>query len=506
MRSEDRLAERPDRDLLSPPQAFADPERAQKLASAFPVVDRVFAAFRERHRIPGVAHGVVIDGELAHTGAVGVRDAAGADPEDPPGPDSVFRIASVTKSITAMCLLVLRDEGRLSLDDPVAGYVPQLASLRYPTLDSVPVTLRQLLTMSGGLVEDDAWADRQLGASQEALTAWLAAGVPLSAAPGVAFEYSNLGYAILGRAIANVAGVPYRRFAEERILQPLGMSSTTWDADRIPAERVAAGARLVDGEWRPEEPLPDGAFGPMGGLATSIRDFARYVAFHLSAWPPRDDPETGPLGRASVREMHQAWRSGPTFMSSDGVAGFLADGYGYGLTSGVHQRLGRVVSHSGGLPGFGSHVQWLPDHGVGVLAFANLTYAPVREAVWSAFDELADHGGLEPRVLRPSPVLASFRDAVTKLYEAWSQDDANALVADNFFLDEPAERRRRAFEELRAAHGSSVEAGELRPSGALRGGWQLRCERGAIDVSISLSPTMPPRLQTLELIPVKDSP
>jgi hypothetical protein len=204
--------------------------------------------------------------------------------------------------------------------------------------------------------------------------------------------------------------------------------------------------------------------------------------------------------------MHQVWRSGPTFMSIDGADGLVADGYGFGLTSGLHRRFGRVVAHSGGLPGFGSHVQWLPDHGVGVLAFANLTYAPVREAVWSAFDELAGSGGLEPRVHRPSAVLASFRDAVIKLYKAWSQDDADALAADNFFLDESADRRRRAIEELRTTHGDCVDAGELRPSGALRGEWRLRCERGEIDVSISLSPTTPPRLQTLELTPLKNSP
>jgi CubicO group peptidase (beta-lactamase class C family) len=500
-----------DEALVAPPPAFADPARRDTLASAFPGIDGVFADFRERGRVPGVAYGVVVDGELAHHGGVGVREVASGAPADA---DSVFRIASMTKSLTAMCVLSLRDEGRLSLDDPVHAHVPELARLPYPTLDSAPVTVRQLLSMASGLVTDDPWADRHLDAGDAEFSRWMDGGVAFTLPPGVGFEYSNFGYGILGRVVANVAGQPARDFARERVLDPLGMASTTWDADRIPEDRVARGYRLEDETWVAEAPLADGALGTMGGLATSVRDYARFVALHLSAWPPRDDPDEGPLPRSSLREMQQPWRDGPTFMSDpggaeDGEPGpvprrWLSDGYGYGLTSGAQEDLGRIVSHSGGLPGFGTHVRWLPDHGVGVMAFGNLTYIRSWNAVARAIDALAETGGLQPRVAQPAPALVAARDLAFGLYERWDDDALVAAAADNVFLDLSLERRRAACVELRESCGPLASVDAPRLSGALRGVWRVRCERGVLDVTVSLSPAVPPRVQTIEIERVTD--
>jgi CubicO group peptidase (beta-lactamase class C family) len=493
--------------LVAPPPAFGDPTRRDTLASAFGEVDRVFADFRERDRVPAVAYGVVIDDELAHHGGVGVRDVMSEAPADL---DSIFRIASMTKSLTAMCVLILRDEGRLSLDDPVHAHVPELAGVPYPTLDSAPVTVRQLLSMASGLVTDDPWADRHLDAGDDKFSRWMEGGVAFTLAPGVAFEYSNFGYGILGRVVANVAGMPARTFADERVLRPLGMSSTTWDADRVPEGRVARGYRLEDDAWVAETPLADGALDMMGGLATSVRDYAKYVALHLSAWPPRDDPDEGPLRRSSLREMQQPWREGPTFMSDDAGSAaaddegapvprrWLSDGYGYGLTSGAQEGLGRIVSHSGGLPGFGTHVRWLPDHGVGVMAFGNLTYVRSWNAVARAIDALAATGGLQQRVPQPAPELAAARDTALSLYERWDDHALVAAAADNVFLDLSLERRRTACAELREGCGPVVAVEAPRLSGALRGTWRVTCERGAIDVTVALSPAVPPRIQTIE--------
>src|SRR5204863_4720281 len=88
-------------------------------------------------------------------------------------PDTTFRIASMTKSFTALSILKLRDEGKLSLDDPVARYVPALAGLPYPTKDSPTLTIRHLLTHSEGFPEDNPWGDRQLAQSDETLRAWM---------------------------------------------------------------------------------------------------------------------------------------------------------------------------------------------------------------------------------------------------------------------------------------------------------------------------------------------
>jgi CubicO group peptidase (beta-lactamase class C family) len=491
--------------LAPPPPAFEDPARRDTLGSAFGEVDRIFSDFRERDHVPGVAYGVVIDGELAHHGGAGVRDVASGSPADL---DSVFRIASMTKSLTAMCVLILRDEGRLSLDDPVRAHVPELSGLPYPTRDSEPITVRQLLSMASGLVTDDPWADRHLDAGDAEFSRWMEGGVAFTMPPGVAFEYSNFGYGVLGRVVSNVAGEPARVFADERVLRPLGMSSTTWDADRIPEDRVARGYRREDDAWVPETPLADGVLGAMGGLATSVRDYAKYVALHLSAWPPRDDPDDGPLRRASLREMQQSWRDGPTFMSDAGSGTdddqapvprrWVSDGYGFGLTSGAQEGLGRIVAHSGGLPGFGTHVRWLPDHGVGVMAFGNLTYVRSWNAVARALDALAATGALQPRVQKPAPALASALDLAMSLYERWDDDALAAAVADNVFLDLSLERRRSACAEVREACGAAVRAEPPRLSGALRGTWRVTCERGAVDVSVALSPAVPPRIQTID--------
>ena len=177
---------------------------------------------------------------------------------------------------------------------------------------------------------------------------------------------------------------------------------------------------------------------------------------------------------------------------------WLSDGYGYGLTSGAQEGLGRIVSHSGGLPGFGSHVRWLPDHGVGVMAFANLTYARTWIAVARAIDALADTGGLQPRVPQPAPALVAARDAALALYERWDDDALVAVVADNVLLDLSMDRRREACIELRESCGPAVTVDAPQLSGALRAVWRVTCERGVIDLTVALSPAVAPLVQTIE--------
>ena len=115
-------------------------DRPGKMREAFPRVEAIFREFAEKRPALGVAYGVVVDGKLAHAGGIGVQNVT---TQAPVTPDSVFRIASMTKSFTAMAIMKLREDGKLNLDDAVERHVPELAGLPYPTKDSARITNRK---------------------------------------------------------------------------------------------------------------------------------------------------------------------------------------------------------------------------------------------------------------------------------------------------------------------------------------------------------------------------
>ena len=503
----------------APPAHFADADRRAKLAQAFPEIDRIVQEFATRARVPGAAWGIVIDGELAHTGVTGYRDVPSKSPVTP---DSVFRIASMTKSFTAVAILKLRDEGKLSLDDPAEKYVPEMKALVYPTSDSPRITIRHLLSHSEGFPEDNPWGDQQLAETDEALSALIKAGIPFSNAPGVAYEYSNFGFAILGRIVANVvdpagASKPsglnrtavYTKYVNDHVLKPLGMASTTLEPSSVPPGRLAHGYRWEDEQWKNEPLLANGSFGSMGGMLTTLSDLGKYVGAFLAAWPPRDGPETGPIRRSSLREMQQVWRPSPASVSRPASAASVslnAGGYGYGLRIAQTCQFPTVVSHSGGLPGFGTQMRWLPEYGVGVIAFGNLTYTGWGRTIDAMLEALAKTGALQPRVVEPSPALTAARDLVAGLVVKWDDAVAERVAAENLFLDQSRDRRRAAIEALHAQVGAcTAGSGFDRVENALRGDWTMSCERGKLRVAITLAPTNPPAVQFLSVSRATDA-
>ena len=481
---------------------FADPERLARLRTAYPAIDRLMREFARRSRVPGAAWGIVVDGQLAHAGTAGARALA---PRSPVDTGTVFRIASMTKSFTAAAVLQLRDEGRLSLDAPAERYVPELAGLRYPTSDAPKITIRHLLSHSAGFPEDNPWGDRQLAITDEQMSRLMREGISLSTAPGTAYEYSNYGFAILGRIVTRVSGQPYERYITERVLRPLGMHVTTLESSEVSPERLAHGYRWQDGEWLEEPQLPDGAFGPMGGMLSSLGDLTKWVGFMLDAWPPREGADSAPLRRASRREMQQVARySGASVgRDSSGAATLSAGGYGYGLRVQQNCRFRTIVSHTGGLPGFGSLMRWLPEHGVGIVALGNLTYTRWTPIADSALALLAATGGMVARTPRPAPLLLQRQVQITRLIERWDPALADSIAAVNLYLDESKERRRTAIERVRrGAGGACRRTGPIVAENALRGSWRLRCRDGDLRVAITLAPTVPAGVQFLEVRPM----
>lgn len=488
---------------IAPPPKFSDTSRAAKLGTAFPEIDRLMAAFAERSTVPGIAYGIIIDGTLAHVGVSGVRDVASHARVDT---SSVFRIASMTKSFTAVAILQLRDAGKLSLDAPAERYVPELAKLRYATSDAPRITVRDLLSHSAGFPEDNPWGDQQLAATDAQLSQMILRGIPFSTSPATGYEYSNFGFAILGRIVQNVGGMPYPRYIRTKVLQPLGMTVTTLQSSDVKPSLLAHGYRRQDGAWLEEAQLPDGAFGSMGGMLTSVSDLSKWVGFMLSASPARDGPEAGPLKRSSLREMQQVIRynGGTAVRDASGAPALSAGGYGYGL--GVRQTCGfRVtISHSGGLPGFGSIMKWLPDYGVGIVAMGNLTYTSWGAVSDQALEILAQTGGLQARAPQPAPVLLERRDQVSRLIANWNDTLADSLAAMNLFLDESKPRRRAAMQALRIAAGDNCkQAGDMVALNALRGSWRVRCATGDLRVTITLAPTEPAAVQALTVTSMK---
>ena len=212
----------------------------------------------------------------------------------------------MSKNFTALAALKLRDEGKLAFDVPAETVIPELKGLKYPTTDSPKITVRDLLTHSGGFVTDDPWGDRQLPMSEAEFSRFTAAGVPFSRTPGMAYEYSNYGYALAGRAVSNAAGRNYADYIESAFLAPLGMASTGYDLAKVPAGRLAVGYRWEDGRWVEEPALGPGAFGAMGGLMTTASDYAKYIAWELAAWPPATGRGRHPTAKQHPRDRAAA--------------------------------------------------------------------------------------------------------------------------------------------------------------------------------------------------------
>lgn len=479
-----------------PPEEFTDPDRVNKLESAIPAIDEILRVFAADKKIPGMVWGMVIDGRLVHVGTTGLQNR---ETNAPATAASVFRIASMTKSFTALAILKLRDAGALSLEDRVSHWLPEFADMPLPTSDTAPLTIRQLLSHSAGFPEDNPWGDQQLAASAADLTAWLRRGIPFATAPGTRYEYSNYAFALLGRIIAKAAKMPYEAYVEREILAKLNMRASTFEFSTVPIAQRAIGYRLKpDGNYAEEPPLPQGAFGSMGGLLTTAADLGNYIAFHLAAWPPRDAVENGPVRRSSVREMAHMWT--PANLSArhaDGRTEATVSGYGFGLRVGSDCRFEHIVGHGGGLPGFGSYMAWLPDYGVGLFAMANLTYAGPAEPLSRAWNELNKTGGLQRRTLPASPVLVRMRDHIAELWRSWDDAKVAQIAAVNLLLDEPIAERRAALTALQAEVGECTDAGPVMAEDWLRGQFNLACKNGTVGVFFTLAPTQPPAVQHL---------
>jgi CubicO group peptidase (beta-lactamase class C family) len=515
-------------------------------------VDAIVSGYAARGSAPAIAYGIVKDGELVHAGGTGERVTGGPVPDA----DTVFRIASMSKSFTASAVLILRDEGALALDDPVEKYVPELAGwagtsaeadggrlpeLAGPAADRI--TLRHLLTMTAGLPTDDPWGDRQQGLPIGLFRSLLAGGVSVNWAPGTRFEYSNLGYAVLGLVITAVSGMSYDDFVRMRLLRPLGMTRTGYEAAEFRGGNLALGYRRGLSGWEEVPFDPNGAFAPMGGVLSCVRDLATWVTGFALGFPPgagavspavlvpapglSADPTSAaelgdwhPLRPSSRRQMQLPQAVIPPsrgYPLPGGSAGWPG-AYGFGLFIDEDPALGRIVSHSGGYPGFGTNMRWHPATGTGVIALGNGTYAPMNQLTHLILETivarrpaayqvaLAPAASPGPQSSRPEggpwPETLAARAAVSHLLANWDDATADALFSENVALDRPYAERLHDIALLRDRLGVFADSPDRGPEHDTPAHcrWFLTGEGGiTVQAQIQLNPQRPPRVQSLTL-------
>ena len=246
--------------------------------------------------------------------------------------------------------------------------------------------------------------------------------------------------------------------------------------------------------------LHDGAYGAMGGIITTIKDFSKYVSFQLSAWPPRSDDDNGPVKRSSLREMQTPQFSklyaNTTDYNGDPCA--VISGYGYGL--GIEKNCNNLkqVGHGGALPGFGSNYRFYPEYGIGIMAFCNLTYTtpwPLKKIRKLLFET----SELNSRKLPVSDLLSERQKQIVQFIQNWDSELETKILAENFYLDKSKESRRSEVQEILKKAGAIQTIDKINPRNQLRGSFKIHAKNGIIHIFFTLTPEKLPKVQQLDI-------
>ncbi|MCF2572984.1 serine hydrolase domain-containing protein [Brevibacterium sp. UCMA 11754] len=365
--------------------------------------------------------------------------------------DVPYRIASMTKSFTAAATGLLAADG-LDLDSPLDRIIPELAGTSIADR-----TCRQALTMGTGFTKDDPWADRVEAMTRTELIDYIKRGAIPIAPADTGYEYSNLGYALLGLVTESVTGKSFIEFVTAEVLHPFGLSRTGFDVADFPD--LMSGIRIDrSGEGHPAELTGPGVFSPIGGVISTVNDIGTWMNAHMDALDDLDGYAPGALPRI-LTDNQQSHRLVEVQRSEHHTESV---NYGFGLQPRLDSRFGRVICHSGGYPGYGSHMRWFPDLGLSIVVFGNTTYYPAESTVRDAIDAgwAAATGDPGLRLTRTSTSVPAPHHPVAPEQSATVLRAANLVidfdesVADELFtinmdLDEPRAERRERFDAWR---------------------------------------------------------
>jgi CubicO group peptidase (beta-lactamase class C family) len=324
-----------------------------------PKLPGVGAALQEqvdRHEIAGAVTMVVSKDRVLHLETTGLADVAAHKPMQA---DTMFWVASMTKPITATAVLMLQDEGKLDVHDPVAKYLPEFANLKTPSGQPANLTLIQILTHTSGLGEAGGPAAREAKTLADLVPLWLAA--PMQFEPGSRWSYCQSGINAAGRVVEVVSGMSFDAFLKKRLFQPLGMTSTTFypGASERARQVTAYAKNATTGSLEAVPPRPE--FGPRdrppqgnGGLYSTAEDYGRFCQMLLGGGrfqgvrylseasmkqlSTPQTPETLPTGffqndTYGRRGLNYGWALGTCVLKAphDGVPAMLSPGtFGHG--------------------------------------------------------------------------------------------------------------------------------------------------------------------------------
>ena len=309
--------------------------------------------------VGGIIAGVMIDGDLVWAQAFGWADR---EQGAPMSTASISRTGSISKSVTAVLMMRLVDEGVIGLDEPIERYFPAFASVRDRHIDAQPVTFRHLASHTAGIIREPKWPDAVVGP----IELWdkrILESLPLTAydtVPGARYQYSNIGFGTLGLALAKAAGRPFMEMVRTEIFEPLGMTGSEFIVVGAKLEaRLADGYVLgrdgsIDGGQPTREHAGRGYKVPNGGVYSTVADLGRFMGAMSGV------PGLQILSEESRQEALSVQT--PENPKS---------GYGLGFSIQVDEQGQKIASHGGSVAGYNAHMAFDPEVGIGVVLLRN---------------------------------------------------------------------------------------------------------------------------------------
>lgn len=330
-----------------------------RLISAISIIEAWMDAEVAYKDIPGISAGIVYDQELVWSRGFGFSDI---DTKKPATPESMYSICSISKLFTSISVLQLRDEGKISLDDPIKKYLPWF-NIKDTFPDAPEITLRGILTHSSGLPRESDfpyWTgpDYRFPTSQEMIKK-LSQQEELYPA-FTYFQYSNLGLTLAGEIVSAVSGQPYDQYVKENILRPLGLSHTLPEIPRNERGRNLASpytSKLRNGSRQLINFYHVKGIAPAAGFVSTVVDLAKFASWQFRLLQ-KGEKEILPSN--TLREMHRVHWIDPDWETT------------WGLGFSVSHRNGKIfVGHGGSCPGYRTSLSMCPKENIAVIVMIN---------------------------------------------------------------------------------------------------------------------------------------